>query len=128
MESLAAYPSFSDPIEPPVTPVEPLARWWCVPAPGCSDFAIACFTLRWISPMSGSPVFTSGGTSDRVATGCPFAFYASSMNVSTSLAGMSVETISEEAVAIFSKLVSTVCGLSWRSIAFITHFCRAIRE
>ena len=58
--------------------------------------------------MSGSPVFTSGGTSDRVAIGWPFAFSASAMKRSTSLAGMSVETIAEEALAIFSKLVSTV--------------------
>ena len=78
--------------------------------------------------MSGSPVFTSGGTSDSVATGWPLAFSASPMNVSTSLAGMSVEIISEDASAIFSKLVSTVCGLIWWSIAFITHFWRAIRE
>ena len=49
------------------------------------------------------------------------------MKRSTSLDGMSVDTIAEDALAILSKLVSTVCGLIWWSIAFITHFCRAIR-
>ena len=32
------------------------------------------------------------------------------------------------ALAIFSNFVTTVCGDSCCSIAFITHFCRAIRE
>ena len=39
-----------------------------------------------------------------------------------------VEIISEEASAIFSKLRSAVSGLTCWSIAFITHFWRAIRE
>ena len=78
--------------------------------------------------MSGSPVLTSGGTSDSVAIGWPLAFSASAMKRSTSLAGMSVEIIADDALAIFSKFVSTVSGLTWWSIAFITHFWRAIRE
>ena len=40
----------------------------------------------------------------------------------------SVETISELARAICSKLRSATCGLIWWSIAFMTHFWRAIRE
>ena len=36
--------------------------------------------------------------------------------------------MAELASVIFSKLVSTFCGLIWVSRAFITHFCRAIRE
>ena len=32
------------------------------------------------------------------------------------------------ALAIASNLSTTFFGLSWCSIAFITHFCRAIRE
>ena len=39
-----------------------------------------------------------------------------------------MDTIADDALAIFSKLVSTVRGLIWWSIAFMTHFCRAIRE
>ena len=78
--------------------------------------------------MSGSPVLMSGGTSDSVAMGWLLALRASAMKRSTSLAGMSVEIISDDAFAIFSKFVSTVCGLTWWSIAFITHFWRAIRE
>ncbi len=31
-------------------------------------------------------------------------------------------------LAIFSTLNSTFCGLSWCSIAFMTHFCRPMRE
>ena len=50
------------------------------------------------------------------------------MNRSTSLGGMSVEIIAEEALAICSKLRTAVCGLIWWSIAPITHFWRAIRE
>ena len=89
--------------------------------------------IEWLRTRVGyqagdAGVFTSGGTRDSVATGWPLAFMARPMNLSTSLAGMSVDTIWEEAFAIFSKFVSTVCGLSWWSIAFITHFCRAIRE
>ncbi len=50
------------------------------------------------------------------------------MNRSTSLAGMLVEIIAELAFAISSKLRTATCGLICCSIAFITHFCRAIRE
>ena len=51
------------------------------------------------------------------------------MNRSTSLAGMSVEIIAVAGLGdVARSLSTTVCGLSWWSIAFITHFCRAIRE
>src|SRR3954447_17053172 len=123
---LAAYPEESEPIEPPVTADGALVRWWW--ATGCSEASMPAATLRWMSRMSGPAVFTSGGTREKVARGWPLAFSASPMNVSTSLAGMSVDIIAEDALAIFSKFVSTVCGLSWWSIAFITHFWRAIRE
>ena len=41
---------------------------------------------------------------------------------------MSVATISLPAAAIWLKFVSTVTGSSCFSMAFITHFCRAIRS
>jgi len=50
------------------------------------------------------------------------------MNRSTSLAGMLVETMAVDALAICWKFLSTSVGSSWSSMAAITHFCRAIRE
>ena len=70
----------------------------------------------------------SGGTIDSVATFWSLALRARSTNRPTSLAGMFVDTIAELALAIFWKFLSTSVGLSWSSIAAITHFCRAIRE
>ncbi len=78
--------------------------------------------------MSGSAVLIIGGTSDSVEIFCPLALSASAVNVSSSEAGRLVEIISLEAWAIDSKLVTAVCGLTCCSIAFITHFCRAMRE
>ena len=78
--------------------------------------------------MSGSAVLIIGGTSESVEIFWPRALRASAMNVSTSPAGMLVEIIAELASAIFWKLRTAVCGLICWSIAFITHFCRAIRE
>ncbi len=69
-----------------------------------------------------------GGTNDTVRTGWLRALSASSTNRSTSEQGMSVVISSSLALAIFSNFSTTFCGLSWCSIAFITHFCRAIRE
>ena len=50
------------------------------------------------------------------------------MNVSTSLCGRSVVISDWLALAMSPNFSTTVFGLSWCSIAFITHFCRAIRE
>ena len=50
------------------------------------------------------------------------------MNVSTSLCGRSVVISAWLALAMSSNFSTTVFGLSWCSIAFITHFWRAIRE
>ena len=50
------------------------------------------------------------------------------MNRSTSLLGRSVVISAWLALAILSNFSTTVCGLSWCSIAFMTHFWRAIRE
>ena len=69
-----------------------------------------------------------GGTSESVETFWPWALSASSMKRSTSLAGTFVEIIAELALAISWKFVTAVCGLICCSIAFITHFWRAIRE
>ena len=46
----------------------------------------------------------------------------------TSDVGMLVDTISELAFAIFAKLRNAVWGVTCWSIAFMTHFWRAIRE
>ena len=70
----------------------------------------------------------SGGTIESVETFWSRALSASPMNRSTSLAGMLVCTMAEQALAIFWKFLSTSVGSSWSSIAAITHFCRAIRE
>ena len=78
--------------------------------------------------MSGSPVLIIGGTRESEATRWPLAFSARSMKRSTSLDGMSVESISELACAMLWKFRSATCGLTCWSIALITHFCRAIRE
>ena len=78
--------------------------------------------------MSGSPVLIIGGTRESEATRWSLAFIARSMKRSTSLEGMSVEIISELALAMLWKLLSADCGLICWSIASMTHFCRAIRE
>ncbi len=78
--------------------------------------------------MSGSPVLIAGGTNETVLTGCERAFIASSAKVPSSEAGRSVVTSFSLALAMLSNFVTTVAGESCWSIAFITHFCRAIRE
>ena len=50
------------------------------------------------------------------------------MNLLASDAGRLVENISLDAVARSSKFLSTDSGLSCCTIAFMTHFWRAIRE
>ena len=78
--------------------------------------------------MSGFAVLIIGGTSESVAIFWLLALSARSMKRSTSPRGTLVEIIAELASAIFSKLRSATCGLICWSIAFITHFWRAIRE
>ena len=78
--------------------------------------------------MSGSAVLIIGGTNETVETGRARALSASSTKVPSSEAGRSVDTTALPAFAICSNWVTTTCGLSWSSIALITHFCRAIRE
>ena len=107
-----------------------LGCFFFVLAGGASPSArsMAADTMSWICGMSGSAGLITGGTSDSVETFWPRAFSASDMKRSTSEAGRLVEIISAEALAMSSKLVSACCGLICCSIAFITHFCRAIRE
>ncbi len=69
-----------------------------------------------------------GGTTESVAIFWLLALRARLMNRSTSLAGMLVVTMAEEALAIFWKFLSTTVGSSWSSIAPMMHFCRAMRE
>ena len=93
-----------------------------------SEVLIACATVALIVAMSGWLVSTSGGTKETVRTGDWRALRASCMNVSTSLPGTSVVIRAWLALAMSSNLSTTVFGLSWCSMAFITHFWRAIRE
>ena len=58
--------------------------------------------------MSGCAVTTIGGTSETEDTFWSRALRASEMNRSTSLGGMFVEIIADDAVAIASKLVTAV--------------------
>ena len=78
--------------------------------------------------MSGSAVLISGGTSETVEIFWLRAFSASVENRSSSLAREVGGDHRRLALAMFSKLRSAVCGLICCSIAFITHFWRAIRE
>ncbi len=96
-------------------------------AGGSSEVAIAWATLSRTSAMSGSAVSIIGGTRDSVEIFWLLAFIASCMNVPSAEEGRSVETSSAEAFAMPSKLVTTACGLSWVTMAAITHFWRAIR-
>ena len=89
---------------------------------------MAVLTIRRTVGMSGSAVTIMGGTSETVEIFWPRASRAREMKRSTSLGGMLVEIIAEDALAIASKFLSAVCGLIWRSMAPITHFWRAIRE
>jgi hypothetical protein len=78
--------------------------------------------------MSGSAVLIIGGTRDSVDIFSDFALRASAMKRSTSSRGRLVESIAELASAILRKLRSASWGLTCCTIAFITHFWRAIRE
>src|SRR6476659_3059228 len=116
------------PNEPPTVPVgrTVLAAFFAFAPEALVEIAAA--TADLIFGMLGRKVLIIGGTNDTVRTGWLRALSASSMNRSSSEAGMSVLTIAVLALAMSPNLSTTSFGLSWCSIAFITHFCRAIRE
>ncbi len=93
-----------------------------------SDLLNASETIERICAQSGSPASIFGGTNDTLDIGIDFALSARSTNVASSLLGIDVETTCLPASAIGPKFLTTVCGSSWCSMAFITHFCRAILE
>ena len=102
--SLAAYPSESEPSEPPVTLsgllLATLGRGAALALGAVDRLGDLLLDQR---RCRGRPVLISGGTSESVATFWSRAFRASGMNRSISEAGRLVEMVSVEALARSSK-------------------------